>query len=80
MVMQIKDKQESGKRQRSDKDENSDGLRESKQKQSSLEITVVSQIQSLNEAVRSSEKISKELDVINSEIVQKEENLILESD
>ena len=43
-------------------------------------MIVVSQIENLSEAVRSSESISKELAVVNSETEQKEENLILESD
>ncbi|XP_063938513.1 uncharacterized protein LOC135148207 [Daucus carota subsp. sativus] len=81
IILQIKDKEKSGNNQRSNKVGNSDRLRESKQ--SSLEMTLVSPIQSLTEAVRSSGSISKELTVVDSVMPateQKGENLISESD
>nr|XP_017228857.1 PREDICTED: uncharacterized protein LOC108204077 [Daucus carota subsp. sativus] len=66
-------------RERSDKGANSERLKEFQQKHRSMEM-INTQIQSINEAVRVSEIISKELAVVNSEVEQKKEGLIPESD
>ena len=73
-LLQIKDKE------RSNKDANSDRLRESQQKHRIMEMSAISQIQSINEAVRVSDEISKELAVVISEVGQKKEDLVSESD
>ena len=74
LKLQIRDKE------RSDKGGNSERLRESQQKHRSLEMIAMSQVQSINEAVRVSQTISKELAVVHSEVEQKKENLTSGSD
>nr|XP_017233094.1 PREDICTED: fibrous sheath CABYR-binding protein-like [Daucus carota subsp. sativus] len=74
-LLQIKEKE------RSNKEANSDRPRDSQQKHKSMELTVMSQVQSISEAVRISDDISKELAVVNSEVEKKKkEDLIPESD
>ncbi|XP_063946066.1 uncharacterized protein LOC135151512 [Daucus carota subsp. sativus] len=74
-LLQIKEKE------RSNNEANSDRPRDSQQKHKSMELTIMSQVQSISEAVRISDDISKELAVVNSEVEKKKkEDLIPESD
>ncbi|KAL1811236.1 hypothetical protein ACET3Z_021301 [Daucus carota] len=50
------------------------------QKQKSMELTVVTQAQSISKAVRDSDAISKEIDLVNSEVKKKKDKLIAEAE
>ncbi|XP_063936176.1 uncharacterized protein LOC135147230 [Daucus carota subsp. sativus] len=50
------------------------------QKHKSMGLTVVTQAQSISKAVRDSNAISKEIDLVNSEVEKKKEKLVVEAD
>ncbi|XP_063939749.1 uncharacterized protein LOC135148454 [Daucus carota subsp. sativus] len=50
------------------------------QKQKSLELTVVTQAQSIRKAVRDSDAVSKEINLVSSEVEKKKEKLVAEAE
>ncbi|XP_063949994.1 uncharacterized protein LOC135152814 [Daucus carota subsp. sativus] len=50
------------------------------QKQKSLELTVVTQAQSISKAVRDSDAVSKEINLVSSEVEKKKEKLVAEAE